>query len=432
MNYDVRPVWAWRRAPLDLRRVKSGSVVLFVAGSSIFSRASTAGVLVIAASKLSTADLGLFATLFGVAVAAAYVLASTAGNTLAYWTRANPVYALTAGRISLGVSVIGLALSAVIYLGVGPTDVAAIVAGTVLLLLGGVLTTVLMQVLRGLGHLKLAVTAGFVIPSILRLGLSVALIEGPTVGRMLGASAAAAAIGGVVAAVAILLVARGVTAVPEGAPYALSVGLSVAAGTVGVMWFLMGQLDLTSLTILHGSEAGGEYAPTMRAFEAMNALGLAVAFVSIRALAGVRPEVAVRRIKKIIPPSLVLYAILTIPLLLVGHSVLVRLLGEKVFWAPTAVLALAIGYGGNLVMALCFETFASQRHTGLLLRVAGLIIVFALLLTPILVAEFGLYGAAFGNAAGYTVGGVLAYLALGRLAPPVAVPPALPEAACAS
>jgi O-antigen/teichoic acid export membrane protein len=192
------------------------------------------------------------------------------------------------------------------------------------------------------------------------------------------------------------------------------------------MWFLMGQLDLTSLTLLRGSEAGGEYAPTMRAFEAMNALGLAVAFVSIRALAGAPAEVAVRRIKRILPPSLALYAVLTIPLLLLGHRVLDRLLGEGVFWSTPAVIALAIGYGGNLIMALCFETLASQRHTGLLLRVAIQISVLALLMTPILVALFGLAGAALGNAISYSVGGVLAYLSLGRLAP------ARVEARCAS
>jgi O-antigen/teichoic acid export membrane protein len=426
VNSNVRPAIAWRRPHLDLRRVKSGSVVLFVAGSSIFSRASTAIVLVIAANKLSTAELGLFATLFGVAVAAAYVLASTAGNTLAYWTRANPSYAASTARISLLVSVFGLVLSTVVYLGLGSSHLVATVAGTVLLLIGGVLTTVLMQVLRGLGHLKLAVTAGFVVPSILRLGLSVALIGGPSVGQLLGASSAAAAIGGVVASVAILVVVRRAREVGGGTPYALSIGLSVAAGTVGLMWFLMGQLDLTSLTILRGTEAGGEYAPTMRAFEAMNALGLAVAFVSIRALAGASPEVAVGRIKRIIPPSLALYVALTIPLLLVGHRILDRLLGEKVFWSPAAVLALAIGYGGNLIMALCFETFASQRHTGMLLRVAGQIIVLALLITPLLVAEFGIYGAALGNAISYTAGGVLAYFSLTRLAPRT------PELRCAS
>ncbi|HSY39226.1 MAG TPA: hypothetical protein VLA79_06845 [Polyangia bacterium] len=410
---DVGPPAPGKRS----RLLRQGSTVAFVAGCSIFSRASTAIVLVIAAHGLSTADLGLFATLFGVAIAAAYVLASTTGNTLAYWARAQPENATKTAGILLAISVVGLALSLPFYLGAGGGEVTAIVIATVLLLVGGVVGTVLMQLLRGLGHLKLAVSAGFLVPSVLRLALSLALISDASVARMLAASSAAAAIGGIVGALLILfpLVApdRG-----AGSTYELSVGLSLAAGMVGVMWFLMGQLDLTSLTLLHGSEAGGEYAPTMRAFEAMNALGLAVAFVSIRALAGAAPEAAVARIKEVIRPSLVLYAVVTAPLLIFGHSILGFLLGGDVFWSPAAVVALAIGYGGNLVMALCFETFASQRAKHLLVQVALATALFALLLTPALVARWGIAGAAFGNAFSYLFGGAVAYLSLTRLARP--------------
>jgi O-antigen/teichoic acid export membrane protein len=389
-------------------------MVVLVAGSSIFSRASTAGVLVIAANRLSTADLGLFATLFGIAVAAAYVLASTSGNTLAYWIRSSPEKARRVGRVAVLLSVGALVLLAPIYLGLGPGGVAGIAAATFLLLLGSVMTTILLQLLRGLSHLTLAVAAGFLVPSVLRLGLSLALVGGVSVSRMLAASGVAAAIGGLFGAGAVLIVGRSHRQ-PSASHYALGVGLSLAAGTVGLMWFAMGQVDLTSLTLLQGPAAGGEYAPTMRAFEAMNALGLAVAFLSIRALAGAPAEVAVARIKRILPPSLALYAAITAPLLLFGHSVLGSLLGEKVFWSVGAVLALAVGYGGNLVMSLCFETFASQRATATLFRVAVFTLGISIVLTPLLVARWGIIGAALGNSVGYLLGGAAAYQALGRL-----------------
>jgi hypothetical protein len=415
MNTNVRPRLGLGETRLDLARLRQLAEVLFVAGSSIFSRASTAVVLVIAADRLSTAGLGLFATLFGIAIAAAYVIASTGGNTLAYWIRANPHRARLTSEVAMLVSLAGLALSVPVYLGLDFGGVAEIVAATLLLLVAGVVTTVSMQVLRGLGHLKLAVSAGFIVPSVLRLALSLALVGGVSVARMLAASSVAAAVGGLVGAGLILYAQRTHLATTD-TSYALSVGLSLAAGTVGVMWFLMGQLDLTSLTLLRGSEAGGEYAPTMRAFEAMNALGLAIAFVSIRSLAGAVPAVAVARIKRLIPPSLALYALMTLPLLLFGHGLLDDLLGERVFWSGAAVLALAFGYGGNLVMALCFETLASQSHKLLLVRVAVATIAIALLITPILVALWGISGAAFGNSVSYFLGGLLAYLSMTSLA----------------
>jgi O-antigen/teichoic acid export membrane protein len=402
---------AW---PSRLRaaRLRHTSLVLFTAGSSLFSRASTAGVLIIAAHKLTTAGLGLFATLFGIAVAAAYVLASTAGNILAYWTRANPELSEKAARTVLIVSVVSFILSIPIYLDLARGALILTLA-TLALIAAGVTATIILQLLRGTGRLKLAVTAGFLVPSVFRLALSAVLPGQVTVEQMLGASATAASIGALVGAL-IVLVAPTLNGSFPSFTYKWSVELSLAAGTVGLMWFALGQLDLTSLTIIRGPTDGGEYAPTMRAFEAMNALGLAVAFVSIRAFAGASLPTAVARIRRILPPSLLLYALITLPLLLYGHEVLTTLLDRRVFWSPVAVISLAIGYGGNLVMAICFEVLASQRSASKLFRAATLILALSLAITPLFILLWGISGAAMGNSLGYLLGGIIIFISINR------------------
>lgn len=394
-------------------RLRHTSLVLFTAGSSLFSRASTAGMLIIAARKLSTADLGLFATLFGIAIAAAYVLASTSGNILAYWTYANSLMTGRVARITLTIGVVSSIISVPLYLGIGGHGAIAIAAATLSLLVAGIAATIVLQTLRGAGWLGLAVTAGFLIPSVMRLGLSVVLQGQVTVTQMLGASATAASLGVLTGAIA-LIVLRSAASHTPGFTYRWSVRLSLAAGTVGLMWFALGQIDLTSLTIIRGPTAGGEYAPTMRAFEAMNALGLAVAFVSIRALAGASLQTAVARMRRIVPPSLAVYILITLPLLFFGHEILTTLLHRQVFWSPVAVIGLAIGYGGNLVMAVCFETLASQQATSRLFRVASLVLVLSVVVTPFAVFSWGIFGAAIGNSFSYFVGGIIIFLLLSR------------------
>jgi hypothetical protein len=395
-------------------RFRHSFAVSFTAGSSLLSRASTAGVLIVAARKLSTiGGLGVFATLFGIAVAASYVIASTTGNILAYWTRANPLVTGRLTRIVTAITVVCFAISLPLYVGSFGRGTIVTAAATVALLVSGVTSVVVMQTLRGLGRLSLAVTAGFLVPSIFRIVLSLILTGDVTVARMLSASALAASIGGLVGA-AIVFLAPLVHDPDSDFVYRWTPSLSLAAGTVGIMWFALGQVDLTSLTIIRGSAVGGEYAPTMRAFEAMNALGLAVAFVSIRALAGASMTTAVDRIKRIIPPSLAVYAIITLPLLLVGHEVLTHVLHRHVFWSPVAVICLAIGYGGNLVMAVCFETLASQRATSRLFGIAAVILFISLAMTPAAVALFGIYGAAIGNSMSYLLGGIIVFSHLAR------------------
>lgn len=396
-----------------LARIRHTSLVLFTAGSSLFSRASTAGMLIIAARRLSTADLGVFATLFGIAIAAAYVLASTSGNILAYWTRANPMMIGRAARITLTIGIVSCMLSVPLYLGVGGYDTITTVVATLTLLVAGLAATITLQVLRGAGRLGLGVTAGFLIPSVLRLGLSVMLPDHVMVTQLLGACAIAASLGALTGAVTVIVLRTTAFRTPE-FTYRWSVRLSLAAGTVGLMWFALGQIDLTSLTIIRGSTAGGEYAPTMRAFEAMNALGLAVALVSIRALAGVSAQTGIARMKRIIPPSLILYALLTLPLLLFGHTVLTTLLHRHVFWSPVAAVCLAIGYGGNLVMAVCFETLASQQATSRLFGIAVAILALSLAVTPLAVFFFGIFGAAIGNSFSYLFGGIIIFVLLIR------------------
>lgn len=394
-------------------RVRHTSLVFFTAGSSLFSRASTAGVLVIAAHRLSVGGLGLFATLFGIAVAAAYVIASTSGNILAYWTRANPAMTKRVVGALIAIGIPSCLLSVPLYLGIGPHGALAIALATLALTVSGVAATVTLQLLRGMGHLNLAVTAGFLVPSIFRLGLSVLLHDNVTVEQMLGASAVAASLGTLTGIVAILALPTHLETSPA-FTYHWNTRLSVAAGIVGLMWFALGQIDLTSLTLIRGSVVGGEYAPTMRAFEAMNALGLAVAFVSIRALAGASLPTAVARIKRIIPPSLALYAVLTLPLIFFGHEILTRLLDRHVFWSPVAVVFLALGYAGNLVMAVCFETLASQRATSHLFAIALAILAISLAMTPLAVALFGIFGAAMGNSLSYLLGGIIVFILLSR------------------
>jgi hypothetical protein len=394
-------------------RIRHTTLVLFTAGSSLFSRASTAGMLVIAARRLSTGGLGVFATLFGIAIAAAYVLASTSGNILAYWTRANPLMTVRTGRIVFAAGALSLIVSLPLYIGLVNKGALDLVAATLALLVAGLAATVTLQLLRGAGRLVLGVTAGFLIPSILRLGLSLMLPAHVLVAQMLSACAVAAALGALTGSIALISLQHADLDIPS-FTYHWSLRLSLAAGTVGLMWFALGQIDLTSLTLIRGSTAGGEYAPTMRAFEAMNALGLAVALVSIRALAGVSAQTAVARMRRIVPPSLALYALITLPLLLFGHTVLTKLLHRHVFWAPIPVICLSIGYGGNLVMAVCFETLASQRATSLLLRLALIILLISLAVTPFAVASFGITGAAIGNSLSYFFGGLLIFILLTR------------------
>ncbi len=372
--------------------------------------------LVIAARRLSTGGLGVFATLFGVAIAAAYVLASTSGNILAYWTRANPTTTRRAARIVLLAGTSSLVLSLPLYLGAGRQHIVLeTVLATLTLLIAGLAATIALQLLRGAGRLVLGVTAGFLVPSVLRLALSLMLPAHVVVTQMLAACAVAASIGALTGSIGLLVLKHAAVHMPD-FTYRWSVRLSLAAGTVGLMWFALGQIDLTSLTIIRGSTAGGEYAPTMRAFEAMNALGLAVALVSIRALAGVSADTAVARMRRIVPPSLALYALLTLPLLFFGHDVLTRLLHRHVFWSLIPVICLALGYGGNLVMAVCFETLASQRATSHLLRLALIVLAASLILTPLAVACFGITGAALGNAFSYFFGGLAIFAFLTRKA----------------
>ncbi len=369
--------------------------------------------LVIAARRLSTGGLGVFATLFGIAIAAAYVLASTSGNILAYWTRANPLMTGRAGRIVLAAGTMSFLLSVPLYLGVGGNGALEVAVATLTLLVAGLAATITLQLLRGAGRLILGVTAGFLVPSVLRLGLSVMLPAHVSVTQMLGACAVAASLGALTGAIALISLQHAALHATE-FTYRWSLRLSLAAGTVGLMWFALGQIDLTSLTIIRGSTAGGEYAPTMRAFEAMNALGLAVALVSIRALAGVSAQTAVARMRRIVPPSLILYALITLPLVIFGHTILTTLLHRPVFWSPIPILCLAIGYGGNLIMAVCFETLASQRATSLLLRLALIILLFSLAVTPLAVFCFGIPGAAIGNSLSYFFGGMLIFVLLTR------------------
>ncbi len=357
--------------------------------------------------------LGLFATLFGIAVAAAYVIASTSGNILAYWTRANPAMTKRVVSALVAIGIPSCLLSVPLYLGIGPHGALAIALATLALTVSGVAATVTLQLLRGMGHLNLAVTAGFLVPSVFRLGLSALLHDHVTVEQMLGASAVAASLGTLTGIVAILAL-RTHLETGQAFTYHWNTRLSVAAGVVGLMWFALGQIDLTSLTLIRGSAVGGEYAPTMRAFEAMNALGLAVAFVSIRALAGASLPTAVARIKRIIPPSLALYAVLTLPLIFFGHEILTKLLDRHVFWSPVAVVFLALGYAGNLVMAVCFETLASQRATSHLFAIALAILAISLAMTPLAVALFGIFGAAMGNSLSYLLGGVIVFILLSR------------------
>jgi hypothetical protein len=394
-------------------RVRHTSLVFFTAGSSLFSRASTAGVLIIAARRLSVGGLGLFATLFGIAVAAAYVVASTSGNILAYWTRANPATTTRTVGILAAVGTPSCLLAVPLYLGLGPQGAVAITLATLILTVSGIAATITLQLLRGMGHLKLAVTAGFIIPSVFRLGLSALLETNVTVSQMLGASATAASLGTIVGLSTILALRTQTVHSPTFA-YHWNTRLSMAAGIVGLMWFALGQIDLTSLTLIRGSTAGGEYAPTMRAFEAMNALGLAIAFVSIRALAGATLTTAVTRVKRILPPSLAFYAVVTLPLILFGHEILTKMLDRHVFWSPIAICFLAIGYAGNLVMAICFETLASQRATSHLLMTAIIILGISLALTPLAVTFFGVYGAAMGNSLSYLLGGIIVFVLLNR------------------
>jgi hypothetical protein len=405
-------------------KVRHAVLVSFTAGSSLLSRASTAGVLVIAAHKLSIAGLGAFATLFGIAVAASYVIASTSGNILAYWTRANPTATGRLIRTVTALTVGSFAISLPIYFGWLWHGPVATTIATLILLVSGVTSVLVLQTLRGLGRLSLAVTAGFLIPSIFRIALSATLLGDVTVARMLGASAMAASLGGLVGA-AIIFLAPVIRHPGADFVYRWSSSLSIAAGTVGVMWFALGQIDLTSLTLIRGSAMGGEYAPTMRAFEAMNALGLAVAFVSIRALAGAALPTAVARIKRIIPPTLALYAVATLPLMCFGHAILTTLLDRHVFWSPVAVVFLAAGYGGNLVMAVCFETLASQRATARLFGTALGILAISLAMTPLAVALFGVYGAAMGNSLSYLLGGIIVFVVVTRGVKTVAMP--IPE-----
>ena len=407
---------------LSSARIRHTSLVLFTAGSSLFSRVSTAGMLIIAARKLSTTGLGVFATLFGIGIATAYVLASTSGNVLAYWTRANPMMTGRVARLILAVAAVNCMVSVSLYLGAGDHDSLGTVAATLALLVGGLTATIVLQVLRGTGRLALAVTAGFLIPSVLRLGLSVVLSGQVTVTQMLGASATAASLGAVTGGI-IVIVLRSATFHLPRFNYHWSMRLSLAAGTVGLMWFALGQIDLTSLTIIRGAAAGGEYAPTMRAFEAMNALGLAVAFVSIRALAGASLQTAIARMRRIVPPSLTLYVIITLPLLLFGHEVLTALLHRHVFWSPIAVVCLAVGYGGNLVMAVCFETLASQQAISRLFGVAIAILSVSLVITPLAVLLWGTFGAAIGNSLSYLFGGIIVFVVLNHntATPPVSL-----------
>lgn len=380
-------------------RSKSGFTALTVAGGSLYSRATSAGVLVLAARHLNLSDFGSYAALFGVSTSLASVATSTSGDVVAYWSRSRPNIAARAARY--GALALGSLASLSIYLAWRGPRYWALTLLVVTLTVATAVNLASMQILRGSRHLIGASIVGFYIPSSCQgLFVLLGLHSRTTLVTVLLLATLGTSAAGMASALCLGRATGSVTPIA----YRMRRRFMLASFSGGLMWFVVSQVDVLSLSFIKGSAAAGSYVPEMRLFEALTAWGVAFSFMSTRAIIGRDPADQVDLLSRLRVWAVACYIVSAAPFAVAGHVLLKILFGSEAHWSTWLAIVFAAGYGLNVATAVVLQFIVANSLTRRLLAVTLPGIGLSLCAIPLLTAVLGATGAGIGNAVAY--GGV--------------------------
>jgi len=359
----------------------------------------------VASHSLRPHAFGSYVLIFAIAISAANLLSVGAGNIIAFWVRKGGP---GPNRLNRWIC----ALSFVLIVVVAITQIAfpsrSDIVSTVGLAIGSVLCIVSMQALRGAGRLTLSPIAGFYLPSGFQVVAAFSLWHQASLSSFLFAMSLCYLLPPFL--IALPQLRETVMHHNSDAAFTISVTLSISALALSVMFFILGQADIVSLTVFRGATTTGHYTPEMRSFEALTAWAIAFAFFGTARFGSGSPSEQRRYLSRLTLAALMGFFPCALALLLFGRSILLVVFGSTSSWSYPLAVAFSVGYALSVCGSIAIQTLLANAQGRGILALSITVSVVCIPMVALATSFLGQTGAGFANAISYAGYGIGAYL----------------------